>query len=132
MTVSASVDKLLQLIEFGIHISGIKELKQVMEKVLKTAQDLTYAKMAVFYLVTDDSLELVARRNTHTFHIPDNFHEKKLIPISPNRLAGFCVLNSKIVNISAADRQGLVDTYDLEHELGLLNLQLFHSMLLVS
>jgi len=95
--------KLESLVRVGVALSSVRDLDELLERILEEAMNLSAADGASLYLRQGEELE---------FHIAHNrslesklgrtamsmFYERFTVPISSQSMAGFCALTGKILN----------------------------------
>lgn len=100
---SSLQNKLESLVRVGVALSSVRDLDELLERILDEAMALSAADGASLYLRRGDELE---------FHIAHNrslearlgrtgmsmFYERFTVPISRNSMAGYCALTGKILN----------------------------------
>ena len=114
---SEYADRLKQLNAIGASLSSTKNLKTLLENILKSAQDITHADGGTLYLVTPDSkhLRFEISHNTSLGNNGAKLEQLTKIPLydeqdgSPNKkmIAAYSAISKKTVNIeNAYEAQG--------------------------
>jgi len=95
--------KLESLVRVGVALSSVRNLDQLLERILDEAMDLSSADGASLYLRRGEELEFhIARNRSLEARLGQSgmslFYEKFTMPISRQSMAGYCALTGKTLN----------------------------------
>lgn len=97
------LDKLARLVRTGASLSSVRDLDDLLHRILDEAMELASADGASLYLVRGQFLDFhIARNRTIEARFGaeamERFYERFEIPISADSMAGFCALTGRTLN----------------------------------
>lgn len=114
-------EKLASLVRVGAAISSIRDLDDLLERILQESMDFSGADGATLYLKRNDCLDFhIALNRTLEKRLGKGglsiLYERFSVPISTSSMAGYCALTGKILNFP--DMQDLPEGTGFSHNRG--------------